>query len=133
MSVTKKYKSVNKNIVFRHPRCTISSDISDYNNNSELMKFEHGKFKGSLLSDKFSYIYKDTIYNLAQTRTEIGLNNLSSVYEKLIAGKLPVIFMNSYDDDEMNIKYGKRIDPFNVLYNKINYSKKYKLYNKSFV
>ena len=85
------------------------------------MKFEHGKFKGSLLSDKFSYIYKDTIYNLAQTRTEIGLNNLSPVYEKLIAGKLPVIFMNSYDDDEMNIKYGKRIDSFNVVYNKINY------------
>ena len=121
MSVTKNYKSVNKNIVFRHPRCTISNDISDYKNRSELMKFEHGKFKGSLLSDKFSYIYKDTIYNLAQTRTEIGSNNLSPVYEKLIVGKLPIIFMNSFDDDELNPKYGKRIDPFNVTYNKINY------------
>ena len=71
MTVTKKYKSVNKNRVFRHPRCTISNDVSNYDNDSELMKFEHGKFKGLLLSDKFSYICKDTIYNLAQTRTVI--------------------------------------------------------------
>ena len=122
MTVTKKYKSVNKNRVFRHPRCTISDDVSNYDNDSELMKFEHGKFKGSLLSDKFSYIYKDTIYNLAQTRTVIlGSNDISPVYEKLIMGKLPVSFMNSSDNDELNPKYGKRIDPFNVVYNRINY------------
>ena len=124
MSVTKNYKSVNKNRVFRHPQCAISSYIADYKNVDELMQFEHGKFKGSLLSDKFSYIYKDTIYNLAQTRTELTDSNSgssSSVYEKLIAGRLPVTFMNSFDDDNSNPKYGKRIDPFNVVYNKVNY------------
>ena len=124
ISVTKKYKSVNKNRVFRHPQCTISHLTTDYNDSSELKKFEHGKFKGSLLSDKFSYIYKDTIYNLAQTRTEIGSNNLLPVYEKFIAGKLPVTFKNSCDDEDNGLtkpKYSKRIDPFNVVYNKINY------------
>lgn len=122
MSVTKKYKSVNKNRVLTHPQCYIEMHVSKYENDPELMKFDYGKFKGSLLSDKFSYIYKDTIYNLAQTRTKIGSsNNTSSVYEKLIVGKLPVIFMNSFDDDEMNPKYGKRIDPFNVVYNEVNY------------
>lgn len=118
MSVTKKYKSVNKNRVFTHPQCYIRGSVSNYENDPELMKFEHGKFKGSLLSDKFSYIYKDTIYNLAQTRTKIGgsSNNTPLVY-----GRLPVIYMNSFDDDVMNPKYGKRIDPFNVVYNKVNY------------
>lgn len=121
ISVTKNYKSVNKNRVFRNDQCTISNNISDYNNDEEFMKYEHGKFKGSLLSDKFSYIYKDRLYNLAQTRTKIGSNDDSQENDNFIIGRLPVQFMNSFDDDELTPKYGKRIDPFNVIYNKVNY------------
>ena len=108
LSVTKTYKSLNNNKLFRLDRAISVAD-----------NFNRAKLFGSLLSDGYSYIYKDTIYNFSQTKTKFGSGLSSASDDRFVVGKLPVTFLNSYDNDPL--KYGKQINPFNVIYNKINY------------
>lgn len=75
------------------------------------------KLLGSLLSDGMSYIYRDKLYTIAKYDPEF--TDIDTEHNSCEAEKLPISFLNSFDNDKY--KVGKRIDPFDVQYNNINY------------